>query len=132
MYDPMGPITALQRFLVIALSSRWRDRYVGFVGSRKNVRKFRMALPHVLHGCFDERCLVKDLPEVAWNAPGYRFSSYDGFGVVVESLRAEHSEHEASVLVISQDGRFGFHREETGLDLELRIDTSCQKPAGRA
>ena len=77
-----------------------------------------------LHGCFDERCLVADLPEVVWNAPGYRFSSYDGFGVAVESLRAEHPKNEASVLVISQDGRFGFHREETRLDLELRIDTT--------
>ncbi len=116
----MKPPDVVAMFLKGTLSNRWRDRYVGFVAKPKTEEKLLQSLYHDLMACFDQRAIVAKLPESAWDSPALSFSS-DGFGRSETSLRDAHERCADAVLVVTCDGRYGFHREEDLYDTELLL-----------
>ena len=116
----MLPRDVVSMFLKGSLHSRWRDRYVGFVAKPKTEAKLLRALPHDLMSCFDQRAIVTELADSAWNSPALSFST-EGFGLHESSLRSAHARCGDSVLVVTCDGKYEFHREEDLHDSELLL-----------
>jgi len=116
----MEPEESLIAFLGGSLGTK-RERILDFVARPKTRRKFMDMLYHQLGEYFDRACLVSALPETAWRQPAFRFSPPSDFGVVVASLRQAHQQLDQPELVITQDGRYGFWRDETYVDLEMLV-----------
>lgn len=112
---------ALARFLRGSLAGRARARFLGLAGTRAFARKVSAAISHALEEAFDPRAVVDDLPEEAWDSPGWLWKGREEGAVPVSSLREAYDSPWADRLVISEDGRFGFHRAEDYLDSELLL-----------
>src|SRR5215471_1344415 len=99
---------ALCQFLRGAIDPSRVDRFVGFASRPRSEAKCL----NELHNSFREKVvagvLVTSLPDNVWNQPAYSFSLSGGFGVVEPSMRTPHEGHDDGILVISQDGRFGY------------------------
>jgi len=111
---------ALTVFLRDTLGSK-RDRILDFVSRDKAHPKFLDLLYHTLGGLFRRTCVVDTLPDAAWNAPAYRFRPPKEFGTPVQTLRAAYRACGQNELVITNDGRYGYWRDETYADAETLV-----------
>ena len=111
----MNSSQLLADFLSRSLAKR-RDRYAEFAARPKSQPKILHALHHDLLECFDRAHVVESLPESAWNLPAYRFSSRSKFGAASSSLREAYEAERDAFLIVTQDGRYGVHREEDLID----------------
>jgi len=117
----MDARAAVVAFLSNTLARR-RDRFVEFASRPKAQDKLLAALYHDLHECFDRRRVVDAFPDPVWRAPAWAFAPPDCFGLRYESFGDAVEDLVDSFLVISLDGRYGLHREETRVDFQLLID----------
>jgi hypothetical protein len=117
---------ALLVFLRGTLGAK-RDRILDFAGRPKAHTKFLDLLYHQLGGLFHESSVVAQLPDGAWALPAFRFKPRETFGVPVANLRAAYLEHGQNELVITADGRYGYWRDETYVDLETLVVADVSK-----
>jgi hypothetical protein len=117
---------ALLVFLRGSLGAK-RDRILDFAGRPKAHTKFLDLLYHQLGGLFRESVIVAQLPDGAWQLPAFRFKPRDTFGVPVTNLRAAYLEDGQNELVITTDGRYGYWRDETYVDLETLVIADLSK-----
>jgi len=117
---------ALLVFLRGSLGAK-RDRILDFAGRPKAHTKFLDLLYHQLGGLFRESSIVAKLPDRAWVLPAFRFKPREAFGVPIANLRAAYLEAGQNELVITTDGRYGYWRDETYVDLETLVIADLSK-----
>ena len=116
----MNADQALLVFLRGTLGEK-RARILDFASRPKAHAKFLDLLYHQLGGLFRESSVVAQLPDGAWALPAFRFKPRETFGVPVANLRAAYLEDGQNELVITTDGRYGYWRDETYVDLETLV-----------
>jgi hypothetical protein len=120
-WTDMDAREALCHFLQGTIEPSRVDRFVGFASRPRSEAKCL----DELHNYFRERvapaALVTSLPDRVWNDPAYSFSLQRGFGVTETTMRTPHEGYDDGILVISQDGRFGYFRPESWADGEILV-----------
>jgi hypothetical protein len=98
-----------------------QERYTGFVGSRKNRKKFLDALDHQLESEVDLSKSTKSLDEKEWNAAAMLYSSNETFGMAFNSLKEayEQASSYGGWLILDLSGHVAIFRPEGKIDDEL-------------
>ena len=119
----MNEIDALSKLLKGTLTKSKKERYLGFISSKKGRNKFLHELDHSIEKYFIDSKKILKLTDTEWNESGFLFTSSGEFGLSVKNLKAayEKTPWDGGWLLVNNSGSFGVLRPEGRMDDEFYI-----------
>lgn len=117
----MDAVESITLFIQRVVAKEKQERYAGFVGNKKNRKKFLNTLDHALASEIDTSKSVKALSDKEWSNSGFLYSSDGTFGLELGSLKEGYDKASpyGGWLILSQSGRLAIFRPEGKIDDEL-------------
>ena len=114
---------ALKNFISRIVQKHRRERYVGYLNSKKGIKKLLAALDHDLENDFELRVVAKSLSKAEWESSAIILTSAGKFKEEYQSVREAYDKApwEGGWVIISESALYGIYRPEGRIDNEVFI-----------